>query len=76
MKLKFAEIYFGGAGQRVFNIVINGTTVQPNFDVVAAAGGPFIAIDKTYPVNVTAGQITISLVSVVENPKISAIEIQ
>jgi subtilisin family serine protease len=76
VKLKFAEIYFGGAGQRVFNIVINGTTVQPNFDVLAAAGGPFIAIDRTYPVNVTTGQITISLVSVMENPKISGIEIQ
>jgi hypothetical protein len=73
--LKFAEIYFSGAGQRVFNIVINGATVETNFDPFAAAGGSFVAVDKTYSVNVTGGAIDIRLLAVVQNPKISAIEI-
>jgi hypothetical protein len=73
--LKFAEIYFTSAGQRVFNIVINGSTVQTNFDPFAAAGGANTAVDETYPVTVTAGAIDIKLVTVVQNPKISAIEI-
>ena len=57
VNLKFAEIYLGGAGQRVFNIVINGTTVQPSFDPFAAAGAANRAIDKSFTVNVTTGQI-------------------
>jgi hypothetical protein len=75
VNLKFAEIYFNSAGQRVFNIVINGQTVQSNFDPFAAAGGAFKAIDKSYTVNVTTGSVIIQLVPVISNPKISGIEI-
>jgi hypothetical protein len=73
--LKFAEIYFAAPGKRVFNIVINGVTVEPNFDPFAAAGGVNTAVDKTYTVGVSGGAIDIRLVSVVQNPKVSAIEI-
>src|SRR5205823_6151080 len=73
--LKFAEIYFTQAGQRVFNAVINGQTVLPNFDVFAAASGANRAIDRTFPVTVTGGVITIQFTPVVENPKVNAIEI-
>jgi hypothetical protein len=73
--LKFAEIYFTSAGQRVFNIVINGDIVQNNFDPFAAAGGANTAVDESYPITVTTGAIDIKLVAVAQNPKISAIEI-
>jgi len=75
VKLKFAEIYFTQPGQRVFNATINLTSVLTNFDVVASAGGPNLAVDKAFPVTVTNGQITILLTPVVQNPAISAIEI-
>jgi hypothetical protein len=75
VKLKFAEIYFSGVGQRVFNIVINGQLLTSAFDTVAAAGGPNIAVDRLYTVAVTNGQIDIQLVPIIQNPKISAIEI-
>jgi hypothetical protein len=75
VKLHFAEIYNTGAGQRVFNVVVNGQTVLSNFDVFAAAGGQYIAVDKAIPVNVTTGSVTIQFVPVVSNPKINAIEI-
>lgn len=73
--LKFAEIYFTNVGQRVANILINGQTVQQNFDIIAAAGGPNLAIDQTYPVTITNGVIDIQLTSVVQNPEINAIQI-
>ena len=76
VKLKFAEVWFGSPGQRVFNIALNSQTVQTDFDIVAAAGGAFRAVDLSFPVTVSAGQIVIRLTAVVENPKISAIEIQ
>jgi regulation of enolase protein 1 (concanavalin A-like superfamily) len=73
--LKFAEIFFSSAGQRVFNILINGTPVASNFDIVAQAGGALRAVDRTFPVTVTNGQITILLQKVTSSPKISAIQI-
>jgi hypothetical protein len=75
VNLKFAETYMTGAGQRVFNILINGQTVESNFDIFAAAGGANKAIDKSYPVTVTGGSIAIQMNSSVENPTVSAIEI-
>lgn len=73
--LKFAEIYWTGAGQRVFNVSINGQTVLSNFDIVAQAGAGGTAIDKAFSVPVTGGQITIQFTSLVDNAKISAIQI-
>ena len=76
VRLKFAEIYWTGVGQRVFNVAINGTTVLSDFDIVAAAGAPNTAIDKVFPVTATGGSITIQFTSgTADLPKISAIEI-
>jgi parallel beta-helix repeat protein len=75
VNLKFADTYMSGPGQRVFNILINGQTVQSNFDIFAAAGGANKAVDKSFPVTVTGGSINIQMVSSVENPTISGIEI-
>jgi hypothetical protein len=74
--LKFAEIYFTTCGHRVFNVNINGAVVDANFDPCAAGGGPNRAADRTYTVNVTSGQVAISLIPVLDNPTISAIQIQ
>jgi Malectin domain len=73
--LKFAETYLTGAGQRVFNVTLNGATVLSNFDIYAAAGGMNIAVDKTFPVSVTGGQISLNFIANVENPKVNAIQI-
>lgn len=75
VKLHFAEICFSKPGQRVFGVAINGQPALGNFDIVAEAGGPNIALDKTIPVWVTDGQITIELIPLIENPKISGLEI-
>jgi hypothetical protein len=74
--LKFAEIYWTGAGQRVFNVSINGTQVLTNFDIFAAAGGTLKAIDKTFPVTVTNNQVNIVFTpGSADLPKVSAIQI-
>jgi hypothetical protein len=74
--LKFAEIYFSSTGMRKFNVSINGQSVLSNFDIVAAAGGALRAIDRQFSVSALNGVITIDFIPVVENPKISAIEIK
>jgi pectate lyase len=75
VNLKFAEIYFTSPGQRVFDVAINGNTVLPDFDVVDASGGRYVAIDKNFTANVTNGQIAIQFNPKVQNAKVSAIEI-
>ena len=73
--LKFAELVWTSTGERVFNVAINGQTVLSNFDIVAAAGGPFIAIDRSFTVGPTTS-ITIQFTRVVDNAKVDAIQIQ
>ena len=73
--LKFAEIYYSAAGRRVFNVAINGTPVLTNFDIVAQAGGAFTALDRSFPVTVTNGQITIQFTSVTDWAQVNAIKI-
>ena len=76
IRLHFAEIFWNTAGQRLFNVAINGDQVLTNFDVFAAAGGKNRAIIKQF--NATAdsrGTITIVFSSLKDNAKVSGIEI-
>ena len=75
VKLKFAEIFFSQAGQRVFNVAINGVPQLFSYDIVADAGGPDRAVDRLFIVQASDGQITIEFTPVISNPKVSAIEI-
>lgn len=77
LTLKFAEIFFTASGKRVMNILVNGLPVESNFDIYAAAGAN-TAIDKTYPINVTGGEILIYFqpAQPTHAPKINAIQIE
>src|SRR5947209_11950461 len=75
VNLRFAEILYTAAGQRIFNLAIYGTTLQTNYDIFRAAGSGFFATDLSFPITVTGGQITIQFISVLQNAKIDAIEI-
>jgi len=60
----------------MFNVLINGSPVLTNFDIVAAAGGPNIAVDRTIPVSVTGGQITIQFSQgAADYPMVNALQI-
>ena len=75
--LKFAEISHSSAGARQFNVSINGTQVLTNFDIYAKAGGEYIALDKTFPANVTGGQIAIQFsYGTADAPMVNAIDIE
>jgi len=76
--LKFSENYWTSAGSRVFNVMINGNTVLTNFDIFAAAGGEFKAVDKVFN-NIqpdSQGRIIVQLgPTSADNAKIDAIQI-
>jgi hypothetical protein len=74
--LYFAETYLTAAGQRLFNVSINGVTVLNGFDIFASAGGANRAIARTF--NTTAngsGQVVIQFISGTQNPKINGITV-
>jgi len=76
LRLHFAEIYWTAAGQRVFNVAVNGTTVLPNFDIFAAAGGANKAVVETLPVTADAsGTVTVTFTTIKDNAKISGLEL-
>jgi subtilisin family serine protease len=58
--LSFAELQLTKAGARVFSVGLEGTSVLSNFDVVAAGGGRYVAVDRTFTIEVTDGVLDIS----------------
>ncbi|MEO6892494.1 MAG: malectin domain-containing carbohydrate-binding protein, partial [Ktedonobacteraceae bacterium] len=76
VRLHFAETYWTAAGQRIFNVSINGQSVLANFDIVASAGGANKAVVQQ--VNGTAnasGTLTIQFTTVKDNAQVNGIEV-
>ncbi|MEY4929811.1 MAG: hypothetical protein RI909_535 [Bacteroidota bacterium] len=81
VNLHFAEIYHGiqnglGIGARVFDVEAENKKVLTNYDIFKAAGGHSKAIiEKIDSVQVLDGFLTLKFNRVVDNAKISAIEL-
>jgi hypothetical protein len=77
VRLHFAELTWTAAGDRVFNVAINGIPVLSNFDIFATTGAQNQALTEQF--NATAnssGQIVISFTQgSADNPEINGIEI-
>ncbi len=76
VRLYFAETYqpLQCPSARVFNIALEGTVIESNFEIYAEAGSNE-ALRKTYDVTVTGGVLDIAFLANIENPKINAISI-
>jgi len=76
VQLDFAEEYWTAAGDRLFNVLINGNQVLTNFDIFATAGGEYKAVDEPFTATASsAGTITIQFVSVKDNAQVNGIQI-
>jgi hypothetical protein len=76
VRLHFSENFWTAAGQRVFNVSINGTQVLTNFDIFAAAGAQNKAVIKEFVMNADgSGQYVIQFTTVTNNSSVSGIEI-
>ncbi len=76
LRLHFTEIYWNSAGQRLFNVSVNGSPFLTNFDVFAAAGGKDKAIVETLPTTADGtGRITVTFTTLRDNAKVSGIEV-
>jgi endoglucanase Acf2 len=76
VRLDFAELYWTAAGQRTFNVSINGQAVLTNFDIVAAAGAANKAVAKQFTATADGtGKITIQFTTVIDNAQVNGIEV-
>ncbi|MEF8786458.1 MAG: PKD domain-containing protein [Haloarculaceae archaeon] len=79
--LKFAEIYFGNggpgsSGNRIFDAIVEGTTVRQDLDIYDEVG-PDTRLDLTQQVTVTDGYLNVSLTNTeANNPKLSALLVE
>jgi hypothetical protein len=78
LRLHFAEIYWSDAGERIFDVQVNGSTVLSAFDIIAASGGPFVGIVREFPVKADSrGQLQVDFMnSAVDLPKLSGLELE
>ena len=75
--LYFNEIYWSQPGQRQFNVLINGSQVLTNFDIVGTTGSENKAIAEQFQATANpAGQIVVQFtVGAHDQPKISGIAV-
>jgi len=77
VRLHFCELSFTAAGQRKFNVSINGTSVLSAFDIFSAAGGQFKAFSEQFSATANStGQIAIAFTQGgADNPEVAGIEV-
>ncbi|MEM7572344.1 MAG: malectin domain-containing carbohydrate-binding protein [Bacteroidota bacterium] len=63
------------AGERVYDIVIEGQLIRNDLDLITEFGGTLIGGMLSFPVTVSDGELNIVFNHVVENPLINGIEI-
>jgi len=73
--LKFAELYYTSANQRRFEIRAEGIAFITDLDVVAQAPGRYTALDRSFLVAVSDGQLNLDFIRHVGAPKINAIAV-
>lgn len=74
VKLYFVESNFNGTGERVFDVLIEGTTVLNNFDILAETSKN-VPLQKNIVTDVTDGHLTILFNANIASPIITAIDI-
>jgi chitodextrinase/dienelactone hydrolase len=75
--LYFEESYLTAAGQRLFDVAINGTKVLTGFDIYSEAGGANKGVGKTFTATPdTSGHVTIQFTKgATENPKVCGLTV-
>ena len=76
IRLHFAESYAKAAGQRKFNVAIEGQTKLTDFDIYQEAGGANRAVAKTFENVAVSGGLQIQGVASVDSAQFNGIEIE
>jgi len=76
LTLKFAEIYFGTANSRIFNVNVEGQLFLDKYDVFVQAGGKNIAKDTSITITATDDFLNIELKASRDNAAIKGIIVE
>lgn len=71
-----AETYWSGAGQRVFNVFIQGKQVATNLDIFTATGGINRPLTLVFTNSVTNSQLQVQFNPVVDNARVSGVAVR
>ncbi len=75
--LMFAETYFAQAGQRVFDIALEGNTIWHNVDIFSWSGGHDVAMELNKDITVSDAVLDIAFPQIyMDNPLISGIKVE
>src|ERR1035437_3110944 len=76
VRLHFVELSFTAAGQRKFNVAINGTTVLTAFDIFAQVGQNHALVQQFSATANSSGQIVVAFSQGgADNPSIAGLEV-
>ncbi|MCE5299248.1 MAG: hypothetical protein LLG37_00025 [Spirochaetia bacterium] len=75
--MKFAELYWTAAGERLFDVLINGSRVLDDYDIFSDAGSAFRAVRKVFDnISPAVGQIALQFGPAgIDNAQVCAIQI-
>ncbi len=71
-----SETYWSGAGQRVFNVYVQGQQVLTNLDIFVAAGGENLPLTLVFTNAVTNCQLQALFTPVVDNARVSGVQVR
>ncbi|MCP4589380.1 MAG: hypothetical protein GY842_01420 [bacterium] len=74
VQLRYSDSCKHGRGQRVFDVLLQDETVQAGFDIVDEVGKDY-AIDYAFPVWVSGGVLSVTVIPVVGAPLLSAVSV-
>lgn len=75
LDLHFAETYWTSDGARVFDVIVNGSTVRSSLDVHSRVGHDAALVETVTGVSPSDGTITVEFVPTVDNATVSAISV-
>lgn len=75
LRLTFTEVWWEAAGQRVFNVLVDGVTVLPGVDPFALAGAKFAPVVREVLVAATGPNMVVALQAVADNALLAALEV-
>lgn len=73
--LGFAENTWNCGGCRTFNVSLEGAAVLSNFDIWSAAGGQYLAMNKSFTANVSDGNLEIQFTAVTGQAKVDFVAV-
>ena len=75
LRLTFTEVWWAAAGQRVFDVLVNGAVVLTGVDPYALAGAKFTPVVREVTLTAAGANLVVSLQARADNAALAALEV-